>query len=230
MGERVYNYKEIIQKDRTKRRICVILGICLAAIVTGTFMAIRMGQVHDAVSRTQRDLAQEVFRFHVLANSDSSEDQEVKLKVRDAVLEYMKDRMPRELSEEPDVIETEAWTRSHLDEVESVAEETLCREGYDYGAEAQVTVCEFPDKRYGDLLFPAGKYRALRICLGEARGQNWWCVLYPDLCFTSAVCAVVDEEGKEELKEALTAEEYEMITATSEFKIKWFFFGKFFEN
>ena len=82
------------------------------------------------------------------------------------------------------------------------------------------------DKRYGDIIFPEGNYEALRIVLGKGNGHNWWCVLYPNLCFTNATCAVVDEDGKKELKEALSAEEYEMVTATSEFKIKWFFFGK----
>ena len=66
----------------------------------------------------------------------------------------------------------------------------------------------------------------MEVTLGKGGGHNWWCVLYPNLCFTNATCAVVDEDGKKELKEALSAEEYEMVTATSEFKIKWFFFGK----
>ena len=103
--------------------------------------------------------------------------------------------------------------------------ERLEKEGYDYLAKAEVTTCYFPDKRYGDVLFPEGWYEALRIRLGEAEGHNWWCVLYPNLCFTNATCAVVSEDGKKELKKALTAEEYEMVTATSDFKIKWFFFG-----
>lgn len=223
-------YERIYKKSRTRHRICVILGICLAAAVTGMVAFGRSRQVQAAVEATQKDLAGEVFRFHVLANSDSSEDQEVKLKVRDAVLAFMKEGMAEEALDGAGAKETEAWTRAHLEEIEGVAEETLVQEGYSYGARAEVTTCTFPDKRYGDLLFPAGDYRALRICLGKARGQNWWCVLYPNLCFTGAVCAVVDEEGREELKSALTAEEYEMITSSSQFKIKWFFFGDIFED
>lgn len=223
------NYERISKKSRTKHWICVILGICLAAAVTG-MTAARSRQVYAAAEAVQKDLAKEVFRFHVLANSDSRKDQEVKLKVRDAVLAFMEDGMSKEAFQGADAKETEAWTSAHLDEIEEVAEETLIQEGYSYGARAEVTFCAFPDKRYGDLLFPAGNYRALRICLGEAKGQNWWCVLYPNLCFTSSVCAVVDEEGREELKNALTAEEYEMITASSQFKIKWFFFGDIFED
>lgn len=223
------DYERICKKIRTRHRICVILGICLAVVFTG-MAAARSAQVQAAVEATQKDLAGQVFRFHVLANSDSCEDQEVKLKVRDAVLAFLEEGMSGEDLDGAGAEATEAWTGAHLDEIEAVAEETLAQEGYSYGARAEVTTCAFPDKRYGDLMFPAGNYRALRICLGDAQGQNWWCVLYPNLCFTSAVCAVVDEEGKEELKDALTAEEYEMITASSKFKIKWFFFGEIFED
>ena len=77
-----------------------------------------------------------------------------------------------------------------------------------------------------EISFFRGKLRSTENCTWEGNGHNWWCVLYPNLCFTNATCAVVDEDGKKELKEALSAEEYEMVTATSEFKIKWFFFGK----
>ena len=90
---------------------------------------------------------------------------------------------------------------------------------------AEFEVSYFPDKQYGDVFFPQGEYEALKIRLGDARGHNWWCVLYPSLCFTDTACTVVSDEGKQGLKEVLTAEEYEMVTATSDFKIKWFFFG-----
>ena len=109
------------------------------------------------------------------------------------------------------------------------ADEVLKKEGVSYRAQAKVTSCYFPDKRYGDIIFPEGEYEALRITLGSGKGHNWWCVLYPSLCFTNATCAV-DEDGKKELKEALSAEEYEMVTAASEFKIKWFFFGNSDKN
>ena len=75
-------------------------------------------------------------------------------------------------------------------------------------------------------MFPAGWYEALRIEIGSAKGKNWWCVLYPNLCFLDSVHAVVPKEGKQELETVLEEEEYEMVTATSKFKIKWFFFGK----
>ena len=88
---------------------------------------------------------------------------------------------------------------------------------------AAVMTCWFPDKTYGDLTFPAGNYKALRIEIGEAKGHNWWCVLYPALCFMDSTNAVVPEEGRQKLKNVLTEEEYSRITADTKFRIRWFF-------
>lgn len=213
------------ENNKKKKIICVILGICIGAILTGIVVSRRVTAVDAKISRMQEDLSGEVFRFHVLADSDGEEAQAVKLKVRDRVLKYMKDTMPG-TEEMISAEQTKKWAREHLLEIERVSEEVIEEEGYSYGAKAEVTVCYFPDKRYGDVTFPEGYYEALRVELGEAKGHNWWCVLYPNLCFTSSACAVVDEEGKEELKEVLTDEEYEMVTATTDFKVKSFFFGE----
>lgn len=217
--------EDVKKSDRIRQVICVILGISIALVMTGLILRYRVERVEEKISHTQRELAREVFRFHILANSDSEEDQEVKLKVRDAVIAYMRESMEPETDENAGAQNTKAWASAHLEDLERVANQAVLKEGYSYQAKAEVTNCYFPDKRYGDILFPQGEYEALRIRLGRAKGNNWWCVLYPNLCFTNATCAVVDDEGKQDLKEALTAEEYEMVTATSEFKIKWFFFG-----
>lgn len=217
--------EEIEKRYRKKQLICVILGVCIALILTGSIVSRRMKVVDAKVRETQEKLAGEVFRFHVLANSDSEEDQALKLNVRDAVLAYMKADMKDGTDGEPTAEDTKSWARNHLEEIEEKAEEVIREEGYSYGAEANVQLCHFPDKTYGDITFPEGDYEALRIVIGEGKGHNWWCVLYPNLCFMSTTCAVVSDEGKEELKEVLTDDEYEMVTATSDFKIKWFFFG-----
>lgn len=208
---------------KIRKLICVVCSICISLVLTCSIVGQRMSLVDAKISDTQESLAEEVFRFHVLANSDTDEDQEVKLKVRDAVITYMDRFMDDSLKENAE--DTRRWAETHLDELERVADQVLEDEGFAYDAEAEVVRDYFPEKTYGDITFPAGYYEALRINLGEAKGHNWWCVLYPGLCFTSQTCAVVSEEGKKELKEALTAEEYEMVTATSEFKIRWFFFG-----
>jgi len=203
----------MIYKIQKKQIICTVLALIISLCATGILTEAKVTEV-------QKKMADEVFRFHVLANSDSEKDQALKMKVKEKVIDYMKEELPESESVEM----TKAWAKNHLAEIEAVAEDTLQKEGCIDTVKAEVTTCYFPDKTYGDITFPKGEYEALRIEIGAAKGQNWWCVLYPNLCFIDAVHAVVPDEGKKELKEVLDEEEYEMVTATSKFKIKWFFF------
>ena len=196
--------------------LALVPALLLAAFLTG---AAYQKTEAAAAAGAQRHLAGEVLRFHVLADSDSREDQAVKLKVRDGVLGYLETEMP-ELS---DAGETALWIRRHIDEIEEVSREIVSAEGKDDPVNAAVTTCWFPEKSYGDVTFPAGNYEALRIEIGAAEGQNWWCVLYPALCFLDTTNAVVPDEGKQKLKNVLTEEEYSRVTAASDFKISWFF-------
>ncbi|MBQ8558378.1 MAG: stage II sporulation protein R [Tyzzerella sp.] len=200
-------------KIKKKQIVCTILALLIATCTSGILTEAK-------VVKVQEKMADEVFRFHVLANSDSEEDQALKMLVKENVIAYMKEELPESESVEM----TKNWAAFHLEEIEAVATETLQKEGCSDSVHAEVTNCYFPDKTYGDITFPQGYYDALRIEIGEAKGQNWWCVLYPNLCFVDAIHAVVPDEGKEELKEVLDEEEYEMVTATSKFKIRWFFF------
>ena len=88
---------------------------------------------------------------------------------------------------------------------------------------AAVTTCYFSDRTIGEMLFPAGNYEALRVEIGAAAGRNWWCVLYPGLCFDGAVNVVTPGGGSGKMKNILTEEEYSGVTATSDFKISWYF-------
>lgn len=195
------------------KKICAIVGIMISILVTGFVVNAKRNEM-------QQELAQQVFRFHVLANSDSDEDQALKMKVKEAVIAYMKQELP----ESDSVTMTKKWARENLGQIEDVAAELIAEKGYDYSVKAEVTTCDFPDKTYGDITFPAGEYEALRIEIGQAKGQNWWCVLYPNLCFIDAVHAIVPEEGKEDLREVLEDDTYEMVTTRTRFKIGWFFF------
>ena len=205
----------------------------------------------------QQGIAEEVLRFHVLANSDSDRDQEIKYMVRDAVLAWMQEDMDasgmpgkaghaesggKSVSgeaeragsggisveagnETADKQAVEAFLASHLADIEGIADEVLQSQNADYRAKASLTTCYFPDRTYGDCTFPAGWYKALRISLGEAKGHNWWCVLYPALCFSDCLHAVVEEDGKEELKQVLSAEEYDsLLRSPKKWKIsfRWF--------
>ena len=124
---------------------------------------------------TQRDLADRVVRLHVLANSDTEEDQALKLLVRDAVLE----RATEILEQSEDRKSAEALLRESLPELEALAGETVRANGYDYAVTAELEDTSFPTKEYDGFALPAGEYLALRILIGEGAGQNWWCVVFP---------------------------------------------------
>ena len=170
----------------------------------------------------RKSLSQSAIRFHVLANSDSTSDQELKMKVKKAVVDYIY----HNTNDFDTIEETKIFLTRHDARIKKIAEDVLVANSSDYNISSAFGKDTFPTKSYGDVTFPAGEYTSYTLTIGSGKGHNWWCVLYPNLCFTNATCAVVDEDGKKELKEALSAEEYEMVTATSEFKIKWFFFGK----
>lgn len=150
-----------------------------------------------------------ILRFHVRANSDSDEDQALKIAVKEDVVTMLKPL----LSDCENVTESKNVIVANLQNIYTTAVNTIVEQGYDYTVKVYVTEEEFPAKTYGDLTFPEGDYQALRIDIGAAKGQNWWCVMYPPLCFIDESTAVVSEEGKEELKEALTAEEYAALFA-----------------
>lgn len=206
-----------------ERGICLLLAVVCAGLVTA---GARWQKVEAKAARTQEELAGEVLRFHVLANSDSEEDQQLKLAVRDGILNYIEEALPHAES----VDETRDWVRDHLEEIEVESEAIVRKKGFSYPVKAEVTRCRFPDRTYGDVTFPAGVYEALRVEIGEGEGHNWWCVLYPSLCFLDAVHAVTPQEGEEALRQVLDADCYELLTSGAEVKIKWFFFGGLGEN
>lgn len=205
-----------------KEKICLIIALVMAFIITGALIRERSFLVETRVEESQKNLAKEVLRFHVLANSDEAKDQKLKLKVKENILLYMKKHLP----ENADLSETRNWVQRNLQQLEREAEKTLQAEDCSDMVCVSMEEVMFPKKTYGDVIFPAGEYEALRIEIGEARGQNWWCCLYPNLCFIDAVHAVVPEEGKQELENVLDEDSYEMVTENTHFRIKWFFFGK----
>lgn len=157
--------------------------------------------------KRQQRIAKEIIRLHVIANSDSKEDQSLKLKIKEKVVVYLRKAM----GEAETVEEAREKIREKLPEICQVAEERVRREGYDYEVTAELGNCYFPVKEYGDFTFPAGEYEALRIKIGKSKGRNWWCVMYPTLCFVDSVYQVVPEESKEKLRTSLTNEEYRSL-------------------
>ncbi|MDR2650413.1 MAG: stage II sporulation protein R [Clostridiales bacterium] len=163
----------------------------------------------------QSDLARSVIRFHVLANSDSDEDQSLKLSVRDEVLS----RLKTELSSAQSVEETRRIIKSKLPEIESDAAAFVKTLGYNYPVKASLSRDFFPTKTYGDITFFPGEYEALRVVIGEGGGRNWWCVMFPPLCFVDVSKGKVPEENKQQLKSAVDKEYALLSDETREKKI-----------
>ena len=164
--------------------------------------------ISGAVSLQNRDqLADKVVRLHILANSDSEEDQALKLRVRDRVLE----RATELLEQTGDRREAADVLQSHLPELERIAAEEISDCGYEYDVTAEVANTMFPTKEYDGFTLPAGEYLALRIIIGEGNGHTWWCVVFPPLCTTAAadVPASALAAGFDEEEVALVTEENE---------------------
>ena len=171
-----------------------------------TLLGITVITEMSRASLAQR-VADQVLRFHVIANSDSPEDQALKLEVRDTLISYMAHH--RTAFDNAD--EAADFAAEHCHELTQIAQDVIDRAGYPYTASATVTTCPFPEKTYGHLTFPAGDYQALRVELGQAQGQNWWCVLYPLLCFTEEGMITVPEESQEILQETLSKTDYRRL-------------------
>lgn len=169
------------------------------------------------LQQTQLEIAEKVLRFHVRANSDSREDQALKLKVRDAIGTLMQ----RRLVGVDQLDECGRIVNENLAEIIDTAEKTVRQEGYTYPVTAQVATVEFPQKTYGNYTFPAGAYQALNVVIGSGRGQNWWCVMYPNMCFHDAVYEVVDEEAEKSLQRVLSEDEYDAVLKSGKYRIRF---------
>lgn len=160
------------------------------------------------VTAISTDLCNSVFRLHIIANSDSVEDQTLKYKVRDNVISYMNTLCSNANSKQ----EVISIANSHLEDFRQIALKTIQENGFNYDATVEINNVFFPTKTYGDLSLPEGYYDALRIKIGNASGQNWWCVMFPPLCFVDVSTGIVPEESKELIKENLSDEEYDLIS------------------
>lgn len=167
-----------------------------------------------------------VFRLHIIANSDSEEDQNLKYQVRDNIISYMND-ICKDASSKEDAIKL---AQKHIGDLKKIADYTIIDNGFNYTSNVEIGNYKFPTKYYGNISLPSGYYDALEIKLGKNSGQNWWCVLYPSLCFVDVSSGTLPEASKEELKSILPDEEYALITEdtpTYNFKFK---LVEFFSN
>lgn len=160
-------------KNDRKEKVDCDCGIVCGDVCSHVFYARQMRQ-----NRMQKDIAKEILRLHVVANSDSKKDQALKMEVKEAVVTYLRGVM----QDAESVDEARIQIQKRLPEIEAVAKEKMQQKGYSYDADATLSSCYFPVKTYGDMIFPAGEYEALKVNLGKSAGKNWWCVMYPTLC------------------------------------------------
>ena len=190
--------KNFIQISKLKR-LFIILFLLFFYILISAFFYV------DAVSS---DISDSVFRLHVIANSDTVEDQNLKYKVRDALIKYMNE-ISKKCTSKDEVINI---AKDHSDNFYSIAKQVIEDNGYNYDVKINIGNFDFPTKKYGDISFPAGNYDALRVEIGNASGQNWWCVMFPPLCFVDVTSGVVPDDSKSMIRDNLSDEEYSIIS------------------
>ena len=182
-----------------KKRILFFIILFMVYIFTSCYFY---------ATNSLNDIKNNVFRLHIIANSDSVEDQNLKYKVRDNIISYMNTICENTSSKE----ETILIAQNHINDFKSIADKTIIAEGFNYISNVEIGNYRFPTKYYGDIAFPSGYYDAMEIKIGNSSGKNWWCVLYPSLCFVDVSSGTVPESSKLDLKEKLSEEEYALIS------------------
>lgn len=178
--------------------------ICLSILTICTIAGLRIRR-QQALS--QQHIASQIIRLHVIANSDETADQTLKKEVKDQVVTYLRSKMNQAAS----IQAARQVICQEMDTLKEIAEKKIRQEGYDYPVTVSLGTTYFPVKEYGDMAFPAGDYEALRVQIGESKGRNWWCVMYPSLCLVDGVYQTVPENSKDKLKQVLSTSEYQSL-------------------
>ncbi len=171
-----------------------ILGFIISVLVMMTGF---IGQCENISDR--------VFRLHILANSDSEEDQLLKMKVRNRIIEYSQNIFEKAENK----LEAQMFTDIYLEEIREIAQKEIYDQGFDYPVSVELTNMYFNTRHYNNVTLPAGNYDALRILIGEGKGRNWWCVMFPPMCLPVA-------EEKQELAEVLNKTQMGIVTNVNE--------------
>lgn len=192
--------KEYLKNEKTIILSSIIIGFILTVVITTTAKGYSIN--------IQNSIAKEIIRFHVLANSDSLEDQALKLKVKNGIINMLSNELDNSKSKS----ETKEMLIKNIPNIKERALEIIKENGYNYPVSVSISNSYFPTKVYGDVSLPAGEYEALKIEIGNAKGQNWWCVMFPPLCFVDVNVEEIPEKDKNLFKDILTEEEYTLIS------------------
>lgn len=178
-------------------------SLCLAMILTVLFS-------FTGFTASCEDIPNRVLRLHVLANSDSEQDQALKLKVRDRILTESAGMLDNITNKS----QAEASVKTKLPQLKIAAEDEVKKQGYDYPVNVELTNMYFTTREYDTVTLPAGQYDALRITIGEGKGHNWWCVIFPPMCLPAA-------EKPEELNDVLNENQLQIVEGKGEFEVKF---------
>ena len=199
----------------------LMIGVSLTFISGCTSSEMNENSNNEEVVYDYDSVKDELIRFHVIANSDSREDQELKLKVRDEVIKYLEPLLKNSKSIE----ESRKIIKQNNKKVINIAEKVVKDNGYSYNVQTELSRENFPEKVYGKIVLPQGEYEAYRILIGDASGQNWWCVMFPPLCFIDVTKGKVEEDKSKEVLDSqiLSNKEAEEDKPVIKFRILEFF-------
>lgn len=183
-----------------------IAAWCIMALCAVIFFTYD-GQHRRTAEQLQQEIAGEIIRFHVRANSDSPEDQQLKMQVKQELVEYIGEL----LNGVGDKEEARKILTDNIENIENAAKGVINEQKKEYNVKAYFENSYFPVKVYADMTFPQGIYEAFRVDIGAAEGKNWWCVLYPSLCFVDAGYGVMSSDAKGELEAVLDEDELELM-------------------
>lgn len=184
-----------------KKVLCLFFSIII--VFVGIF-----GVSSMKTQAAENDISNKIIRFHVIANSDSLNDQAVKLKVRDDVLNYLSPKLEKSSSLE----ESRKILNENDSQIKKISEAEIKKCGCDFTVKTELSNENFPVKTYGNITLPQGKYEAYRIIIGSGKGQNWWCVMFPPLCFVDITKGNISyKQTQKEMLKVLTPEEYNLV-------------------
>lgn len=206
----------VLQKNMKKIKNSNLFSII---IILFTLLIYILISAFSYVNAVFNNISNNVFRLHVIAHSDSTEDQNLKYLVRDEIISYMNTIC----NNATDKTEAMKIASEHQETFYKIAKQVIIDNGYDYDVKIEIGNFNFPTKNYGDITLPAGNYDALKIEIGEAKGQNWWCVMFPPLCFVDVTSGIVPEESKDIIQNNLSSEEYVLISNNEDLDVKFKF-------
>lgn len=186
-----------MKKNLIIKAIAIVILVFNVSMLSGcTTITVDKVCVNNVGARTldYNEVKDSLIRFHVIANSDNDQDQQLKLKVKNKIIEYL---YPF-LSNSKSLDDSRKIIIDNMDKVKRISEEIIRQEGYDYDVDLQLSRENFPDKSYGNIILPQGNYEAFRVIIGKGQGRNWWCVMFPPLCFVDESKAEVEYDKVEE--------------------------------